>query len=282
MTAAGDVLVVTGSATEKVAELIVLSAEPVCRVMLLEAAHTSDPPLDPAMVLFQSIIQIDVRPVTDAATQRRADRTRVRVVPVGCHPVRHKASNRPCRAKESLGRLHVTGRAQHRVDQVPVAIDGPIQIAPLALNLEVGLICIPTLPRPTPCAMTPFAQSFAHDGQQLRLPPTDTFVADGEPAQQHDLAEISQRQSVAQPAKHHERDDIARQRRAVQDAVATFVELPPAVLGPEPTIALCCQLRSLGHSRRAASYAMHRNWPHSTEILGKPTPCRRQRQWREG
>ena len=45
-----------------------LSAEPVCGVMLLEAAHTSDPPLDPAMVLSQSIIQIDVRPVTDAAT----------------------------------------------------------------------------------------------------------------------------------------------------------------------------------------------------------------------
>ena len=63
-------MVVTGSATEKVAEFIVLSAEPVCRVMLLEAAHTSDPPLDPAMVLFKSIIQIDARPVADVAAQR--------------------------------------------------------------------------------------------------------------------------------------------------------------------------------------------------------------------
>jgi hypothetical protein len=52
-----NVLVVAGSAAEKVAEFIMFAAEPVCRVMLLEAAHTSDATLDPAMVLFQSIIQ---------------------------------------------------------------------------------------------------------------------------------------------------------------------------------------------------------------------------------
>ena len=49
---------------------IVFSAEPVGRVMLLEAAHTSDPSVDPAMVLFESIIQIDTRPVADPAAQR--------------------------------------------------------------------------------------------------------------------------------------------------------------------------------------------------------------------
>jgi hypothetical protein len=69
-----NVLVMTGSATEEVAEFIVLSAEPVCRIMRLEAAHTSDPSLDSAMVLFKSIIQVDVRPVADLAAQRRTDR----------------------------------------------------------------------------------------------------------------------------------------------------------------------------------------------------------------
>jgi hypothetical protein len=65
-----NVLVVTGSTAEEVAELIVLSAESVCRVMLLEAAHTSDPYFDAAMVLFKSIVQVDARPVTDVATQQ--------------------------------------------------------------------------------------------------------------------------------------------------------------------------------------------------------------------
>ena len=65
-----NVLVVTGSAAEQVAEFIVLSAEPLCCVMLLEAAHSSDPSLDPAMVLFKSIIQVNARPVTDVVAQR--------------------------------------------------------------------------------------------------------------------------------------------------------------------------------------------------------------------
>jgi hypothetical protein len=57
----------TGSAAEEIAQFIVLSSEPVCRVMLLEAAPTSDPSFDPAMALFQSIIQIVARPVADVA-----------------------------------------------------------------------------------------------------------------------------------------------------------------------------------------------------------------------
>ena len=65
-----NVLIVTGSAAEEVAEFIVLSAESVCRVMLLESAHTSDPSFDPAMVLFKAIIQVDARPVADVAAQR--------------------------------------------------------------------------------------------------------------------------------------------------------------------------------------------------------------------
>jgi hypothetical protein len=65
-----NVLVVTGSAAKEVSEFIVLSAEPVGRLMLLEAAHTSDPSLDPAMVLFKSIIQIDTRPMAEPAAQR--------------------------------------------------------------------------------------------------------------------------------------------------------------------------------------------------------------------
>jgi hypothetical protein len=66
-----NVLVVAGSTAEEVAEFIVLSAaEPVCRVMLLEAAHTSDPSFDPAMILFKSIIQVDARPVADVAAKR--------------------------------------------------------------------------------------------------------------------------------------------------------------------------------------------------------------------
>ena len=65
-----NILVVTGSAAEEVAEFIMLSAEPVGRVMLFEATHTSDPSLDPTVILLKSIIQIDVRLVASVASQR--------------------------------------------------------------------------------------------------------------------------------------------------------------------------------------------------------------------
>jgi hypothetical protein len=84
-----NVLVVAGSAAEEVAKFIVLSAEPVGRVMLLEAPHTSDPSFDPAMVLFQSIIQVDARPVADVAAQGGADRALVGVMRIRLDRSRH-------------------------------------------------------------------------------------------------------------------------------------------------------------------------------------------------
>ena len=65
-----NVLIVAGSAAEEVAKFVVLAAEPLCRIMLFEAAHTSDPSFDPAVVLLKSIVQIDARPVVDVAAQR--------------------------------------------------------------------------------------------------------------------------------------------------------------------------------------------------------------------
>ena len=79
-------------------------------------------------------------------------------------------------------------------------------------------------------------------GNSFAFPPPDAFMADGESTQQHDLAEIPQCQSVAQPAEHHERDDVARQRRSIEGTVTALVELLVAVSAPEPTIALCCQV----------------------------------------
>ena len=75
------------------------------------------------------------------------------------------------------------GRAQHRVDEVPVAINRPIQAAPAALDLEVVSVGIPTLARAASYAMTPLSQRLAHRGQQLRLPLPDALMADSEPAQ---------------------------------------------------------------------------------------------------
>ena len=136
------------------------------------------------------------------------------------------------------------------------------------MNLEVGFVDVPALTRAASCAVTPLAQRLTHHGQQLRLPLPDALVADSEPAQEQDLAEIPQCQPVAQPAEHHERDDVARERCSIEDT-ATLIKLLAAVPTPEPMIALCCQVWPLGHRRRATACAIHRNQPPPRGILGK-------------
>jgi hypothetical protein len=84
-------------------------------------------------------------------------------------------------------------------------------------------------------------------GSSFRLPTPDGLIADGETAQQHDLAKIPQRQPVAQPAKLHERDDIAWQRRPIEDTVTALIELHATVPATEPKIAANCQVWPFGH-----------------------------------
>src|SRR5260370_11069368 len=115
-------------------------------------------------------------------------------------------------------------------------------IAPPSVRSWHTFVDIPALTRAAPYAVTPLAQRLAHHRQQLRFPLPDAFVADGEPPQEHDLAEIPQGQPVAQPPEHHERDNVARQRCSIENTLAALVELLAAVSAPEPTIALCCQL----------------------------------------
>ena len=60
----------TAAAAEEVTEFIGFPAKPVGCIVLLEPAHTSDPSLDPAMILLKSIVQVHIRPVRDFAAQR--------------------------------------------------------------------------------------------------------------------------------------------------------------------------------------------------------------------
>jgi hypothetical protein len=48
-------LIVTGAGTQEVAEFIMLSAEAIRRVMILEAEHTSDASFDAAVILFEPV-----------------------------------------------------------------------------------------------------------------------------------------------------------------------------------------------------------------------------------
>ena len=78
--------------------------------------------------------------------------------------------------------------AEHGVDQVAVPVDRPVEVAPSAADLQVGLIDVPTGPRSAPPAMLALAELIPHHGRQLSLTVTNGFMTDLDPAQRHDLA----------------------------------------------------------------------------------------------
>src|ERR1700712_955940 len=65
--AGGNMLIVTLANTEKGAELVMASAEPISGVEFLEAAHTSDPTFDAPVILFDPIILVGAGSVLHTA-----------------------------------------------------------------------------------------------------------------------------------------------------------------------------------------------------------------------
>jgi hypothetical protein len=43
-------------------------------------------------------------------------------------------------AEETLGRLQITPGGEQEIDRRAVLIDGPVQVSPLATDLDVGLV----------------------------------------------------------------------------------------------------------------------------------------------
>lgn len=72
----------TEAGTEEVTEFVVASTEPPGRVRALEPAHRLVAPLDAAVILLQSVVEIAAGAVLHALAQRRADRTGIAVVTV--------------------------------------------------------------------------------------------------------------------------------------------------------------------------------------------------------
>ena len=121
----GDGLVVTTAWTKKIAEFAMLATEAAGGVVALEASHTSDPALDAAVVLFQTIVQVGAGPVPDRPAQHREDRSGIGAMSVRRHPIRPKAHGRPGGAKEgfaafmsrcsrSIASIRFPSRSTHR------------------------------------------------------------------------------------------------------------------------------------------------------------------------
>ena len=158
--------------------------------------------------------------------------------------------------EEAPSRVLVALLAQHRVDQLPVTVDRPVEVAPAAGDLHVGLVDVPG---PARVAASLGAEPFPQQRCEPRFPATNGLVRDLVATLEQQLRDISEAELVAQPPQHGEQHDVGRIVELVEAGAGPLVEPPPAGAAAEPAVAelravspLGCRARSTvrtGHGR---------------------------------
>ena len=127
-------------------------------------------------------------------------------------------------------RCHVAVFAQVNVDEVTVAIDRPVEIAPLTGDFDVRLVDVPA---PAGLAGSALAQALGEQRRQLGFPVTDRLVGEHDAPDQKHFRQITQAQLVAQPPKDDQEHDVSRHLDPVERRAGPLVEPPPAIPAPE-------------------------------------------------
>src|SRR4051812_24764232 len=112
----------------------------------LEAADPRHGPLDPEVIALDPLLQVLGHVMHRGARQEAVfpgcgDGRRVGPRTIGADPVGGEQRLVLQRlAEEALSRVEITLRGEQQFDRVSVLVDGPVQIAPLAPDLDVCLV----------------------------------------------------------------------------------------------------------------------------------------------
>ena len=174
--------------------------------------------LDPAVVLLDQIVEPLPAPVPSEAPQlaiplHLAQRARVALEPVG-HDSAWIAGVVPAEGavEEALGRLLVALGAEQGVDGLAGAVDGAVEVAPLPVDPEVGLV---DGPRPTARAQVPPHPLLELRGEALD-PAVHGRVVDLDPAIGQHALKVAVADRELQVPAHRPQDDLGREAEAAE------------------------------------------------------------------
>jgi hypothetical protein len=128
----GNLLLPGGTEPKELAHFIEGAAEACCRGYVAEPAHRIVALFDATMVLLQPIVEIRVATVHDLLAKSITDRTRVGVMSIRRHPLWCVTNDSNGLREKAPGGIHIPLLAQHRVNQVAIAINGTVKIAPFS------------------------------------------------------------------------------------------------------------------------------------------------------
>jgi hypothetical protein len=126
----GDELVRTSPGPEVVSEFVEGTAEAFRRSEAFKAQQGVVALFDSSVVWLDPIVFVAATPMLDLLPEHFGDGARRGVVSVGGHLFRAASGHGLGTAEEALGRGPISFRTQQGVDELPVPIDGTIQVTP--------------------------------------------------------------------------------------------------------------------------------------------------------
>ena len=101
---------------------------------------------DPTVILLDPIVEVTIAAVNDLTAQGLADGTRVGIMPIGRHSLWGVTNHIDSLLEEALRCFHVSLFAEHGINQIAIAIAGPIELAPLSMDADIRFINVPGFP----------------------------------------------------------------------------------------------------------------------------------------
>ena len=128
--------------------------------------------------------------------------------------------------------------AEHRLKQVSVPIDCPVQVSPPSVHSDVGLVQVPG--NASVISSLVF-ELLDHQWSEPELPDTDCLVADFEATLEEKFRDVSETELVPKSSQYRHQDDVGRELEIVEERASSFIELRPARPTEEGAIAEGCQ-----------------------------------------
>jgi len=199
----GDHLSQALTRAEMVVECVVGRADAGRRVKGADGVALFDAPV----ILLHPLMHRPACPMAHLRPPLCADGARIGVVPVRRHLFGGMTNDRARSGEEALGAVPIPRLAQQGIDQVPVGVNGPVEVAPASVHLHIRLITMPL----APCFAAPLRpQSLVQQGSEAILPLLHRLVGERTAAREDHLGHVAQAQFVAQTPEDHEQGAVGR------------------------------------------------------------------------
>ncbi len=189
----------------------------------LEAEHRPGDGFDGAVVLLDEVVQVLRLAHLDlqaAVGLEALDRCRVRAALVYRDLLGHAVQIHGA-LKEGPGRGVVSLGAQQEVNGVAVVVDRPVQVLPLAADLDIGFVHSPAL---TDRALAPTDHDRQHR-QHLDRPAMQRGVIDEDPTVGHHLLNVPKAQRIGRIPTHAHQHHFQRAVHPLNHSAQRFKHL---------------------------------------------------------